>query len=120
VVEVYCTDEFTEWFKALGDDEAKAVLHVVDLLELMGLALGTPHSSALKATRYALRELRPKQGHSPLRVVYAFDPKRDAVVIIGGDKSGDPKFYERIIEQAERLWERYLAERAAAETEGEG
>ena len=45
--------------------------------------------SALKGGGYAFRELRPKRGYSPLRVVYAFDPRRDAVLIIGGDKGGD-------------------------------
>lgn len=45
----------------------------------------------------------------PIRVLYAFDPERKAVLIIGGDKGGDDRFYERLIPQAERLWEDHLA-----------
>src|SRR2546422_3725270 len=63
-------------------------------------------------TRHPLRELRPRQGASPLRVVYAFDPLRDVVLLIGGDKGSDARFYERIIPRAERIWKEYLDEQA--------
>ena len=53
-----------------------------------------------------------RQGASPLRVVYAFDPHRDAVLLIGGDKGSDARFYERIIRRAERIWKEYLDEQA--------
>jgi len=61
---------------------------------------------------HPLRELRPKQGHSPLRVLYAFDPSRDAVLLIGGDKGGPSSdaFYKKIISTAEGIWEDYLEE----------
>ena len=71
-----------------------------------------PHSSGLKGSKEPLRELRPRQGKSPLRVVYAFDPQRDAVLLIGGDKGSDARFYERIIPRAERIWKEYLVEQA--------
>ncbi len=48
------------------------------------------------------------QGRSPLRIIYAFDPERQAVLLIGGDKAGDPRFYRRIIATAERIWREYL------------
>ncbi len=48
-----------------------------------------------------------------MRIVYAFDPRRDAVLLIGGDKSGDRRFYARIVPLAERIWRDYLAEQAA-------
>jgi hypothetical protein len=45
-----------------------------------------------------------------LRVLYAFDPRRDAVLLIGGDKTGDDRFYETHVPRAEQVWERYVAE----------
>jgi len=110
MVEVVGTDEFDAWFQALSDAEGKEVMSVVDKLEIVGLALGHPHSSAIKNSKHALRELRPKQGRSPLRVFYVFDPRRQAVLLIGGDKSGDKKFYERMVPIAERILDEYLAE----------
>ncbi|HYU34882.1 MAG TPA: type II toxin-antitoxin system RelE/ParE family toxin [Thermoanaerobaculia bacterium] len=43
-----------------------------------------------------------------MRIVYAFDPKRQAILILGGDKTGDDRFYERMIPRAEDIWESYL------------
>ena len=88
-------------------------MNVVHLLELAGIALGAPYSSAMHGARHAFRELRPKQGRSPMRIIYAFDPRRDAVLLIGGDKSNDKKFYKRIVNEATRIWEQYLQEQAA-------
>ena len=112
MVEVFNTDEFGDWFGELTANEQEDVAYVVRLLEQDGLGLGHPYSSALEGTKYAFRELRPKKGRSPLRVIYAFDPQRDAVLIIGGDKGGDAKFYRRIIKRAEAIWKDYLAEQA--------
>jgi hypothetical protein len=57
-----------------------------------------------------LRELRIQSLGRPLRVIYAFDPLRQAVLILGGDKTGDDRFYERMIPRSEKIWERYLQE----------
>lgn len=113
MIDVTGTDEFAGWFKSLKKADKDTVAIVVDMLEEAGFALGHPHSSAIQGSRYALRELRPKQGHSPLRVFYVFDPRRQAVLLIGGDKSGDKTFYRRTIPRAEAIWEQYLKEQAA-------
>lgn len=118
-VEVFGTDEFEAWFLDLSAEEQGAVVNVVTKLEIAGVALARPHSGHLEGTKEPLRELRPKKGRSPLRIVYAFDPRRNAVLLIGGDKSGDPKFYDRIVPWAERIWRQYLAEQAAGRHEGE-
>jgi hypothetical protein len=62
-----------------------------------------------EALEYALRELR--RSGQPIRMLYAFDPERQAVVLVGGDKTGDERFYEREVPRAERIWEQYLKER---------
>lgn len=105
---VNATDDFEKWVRGLSHREQKAVLQVVKILEQTGIALGEPYSSALKGTRHPLRELRPKRGASPLRIIYAFDPKREALLLVGGDKGDDKRFYERAIPKAEQLWEAHL------------
>jgi hypothetical protein len=103
-------DEFDDWFQSLDDADADAVARVVDMLELQGASLPFPYSSAIKGTRMALRELRVQSHGHPLRVFYAFDPVRQAVLLIGGDKTGDKRFYERMVPVAERIWIEYLRE----------
>jgi hypothetical protein len=112
MVEVLVTDEFRSWYEGLDDEDAEAVYHYVSLLEVKGVTLGHPYSSAIKGSKYALRELRVKSRGRPLRVFYAFDPERNAVLLLGGDKTGQDRFYEELIPVAERLWEEYLAEMA--------
>ncbi len=113
MVEVVATDEFAEWWEDLDGSEAADVARVVDLLELQGTELGFPYSSALKDTGFAIRELRIQSKGRPFRVFYAFDPWRQAVLLIGGDKTGEDRFYETFIPKAERIWEQYLAEEKA-------
>jgi len=119
MAEVVGTDECQAWFLDLSEEEQATVINVVTKLEIAGVALGRPHSGHLEGTKEPLRELCPKQGRSPLRIVYAFDPRRDAVLLIGGDKSGDTKFYARLVPLAERIWNQYLAEQTAGEHEKE-
>jgi hypothetical protein len=57
-----------------------------------------------------MRELRAPSGGRPLRVFYAFDPRRSAILLIGGDKTGDGRFYERMVPIADQLYDVYIAE----------
>ena len=57
-----------------------------------------------------MRELRVQSGGRPLRMFYAFDPRRVAILLIGGDKTGDDRFYDTSIPIADRLYETYLDE----------
>lgn len=109
VAVVVTTDEYETWYSSLEAAEQAAVINVVTKLKMLGYEPAAPHSSALEGTDLPLRELRPKQGRSPLRIVYAFDPARQAVLLIGGDKAGDPRFYRRIVATAERIWREYLS-----------
>lgn len=82
---------------------------MVRQLEAKGVTLGAPQSSAVRGAHFALRELRIQHGGRPLRVLYAFDPLRQAVLILGGDKTGDDRFYREMVPLAERIWRDYLA-----------
>jgi hypothetical protein len=57
-----------------------------------------------------MRELRVQSGGKPLRIFYAFDPRRTAILLIGGNKTGDNRFYEKYIPIADRLYDTYLDE----------
>jgi len=113
MVEVITTDEFAGWFRGLDAKEQASVALGVERLQALGVSLGFPHSSSIKGATLALRELRIQSGGKPLRVFYAFDPRRDAVLIIGGDKTGDERFYERMVPLAESIFTEYLREQAA-------
>ena len=103
------TDQFRNWYLSLDEKDADAVEFSVGLLEQFGVALGAPHSSRIVGT--ALRELRVQSGGRPLRAFYAFDPERQAVLVIGGNKTGDGRFYRKMIAEAAALWSDYLAGR---------
>jgi hypothetical protein len=111
MVEVVATDEFVAWFIDLDEKATRAVATAVIRLEQEGVTLGAPHSSAIIGSKYAIRELRCQASGRPLRIFYGFDSSRDAVLILGGDKGGDGRFYERMIPQVERIWAEYLEER---------
>ena len=108
MVEVEGTQEFEAWFLALPEKDAEAVARMVGLMEEKGVAIGFPYSSEIKGSQ-VLRELRVQSGGHPLRVFYAFDPRRRAVLLLGGDKTGDDRFYERFVPHAEQIWGDYLA-----------
>jgi hypothetical protein len=110
VVEVLYTDEFEAWWGTLRTGEQQDVDIVVRLLQEQGVTLGWPYSSAIQGSRFALRELRVQSSGHPLRVFYAFDPWRDAVLLIGGDKTGDGRFYDWMIPKAETILVDYLTE----------
>lgn len=109
-VEVVATDEFIEWYASLIHQDADAVALNVERLEQRGVTLGFPYTSAINGTKEPLRELRIQSQGRPLRVFFAFDPLRQAVLLIGGDKTGDDQFYEAYIPRAEAIWKEYLVE----------
>jgi len=78
-----------------------------------------PYSSGIKGSRHAhMRELRVESGGKPLRVFYAFDPRRMAILLIGGDKTGDKRIYDRMVPLADDLYDEHLAELAKEKDDG--
>ncbi len=106
---VEATDEFDEWWESLDEQARDAVDVVVDMLEELGPRLPFPYSSAIRGSRHgALRELRIQHRGRPLRVLYAFDPRRVAVVLLGDDKRGSKRWYRKTVPRAERLFDNHL------------
>ena len=80
-------------------------------LEEKGPNLEFPHSSGIRSSRHSnMRELRVQSGGRPLRVFYAFDPRRSAILLLGGDKTGNDRFYARFVRRADELYDQHLAE----------
>jgi hypothetical protein len=105
------TDEFGAWWAGLSDSEQDDAAAVVLLLMEHGPQLPFPYSSGVLGSRHGhMRELRVQSGGRPLRMFYALDPRRTAILLIGGDKTGDDRFYERLIPAADDLYDTYIQE----------
>ena len=107
--EVEYTNEFGEWWESLNEDEQTSVAASVALLEERGPSLGYPHSSGINGSKHGhMRELRTQHQGKPLRTLYAFDPRRSAILLIGGNKTGDDRWYVTHVPIADRLYDEHL------------
>ena len=107
--DVEYTDEFERWFGDLDLEAQQEVSANVDLLIEHGPSLGFPKTSKVVTSRYGtMRELRVQHAGRPLRILYAFDPRRTAILLLGGDKTGDPRWYEVNVPIADRLYGDHL------------
>lgn len=106
------TDEFEEEFwKGLGEAEQEDIAATVSLLEARGPNLPFPYSSGIEGSRHShMRELCVQSGGRPIRIFYAFDPRRSAILLVGGDKTGKGRFYEEMVSVADRLYDVHLEE----------
>ena len=109
--EVEYTDEFWKWWETLSEAEQDAVFFSVGLLQDQGPFLKFPHSSGIRQSKHSsMRELRSQCEGRPIRTFYIFDPKRTAILLIGGDKTGDGRFYDAMIPLADGIYDNYLKE----------
>ena len=109
--EVEVSDQFRGWYEPLSEAEQLSVGRVVELLEEKGPSLAFPFSSGIQGAKLShLRELRIQHEGRPYRVLYAFDPARTAFLLIGGDKTGNPRWYETNIPKAETIYAAHLQE----------
>jgi hypothetical protein len=114
--EVEYTDEFGGWWTQLEEAQQDRIAATVKLLAAKGPSLPFPYSSGINGSRHPhMRELRVQSGGVPLRIFYAFDPRRTAILLIGGDKTGEDRFYEEYVPRADDLYDAHLKE---LETEG--
>jgi hypothetical protein len=105
------TNEFDSWWQTLTANQQDDVVSIVKLLEESGTLLSFPYSSGVNGSKHShMRELRIQSGGNPIRIFYAFDPRRVAILLIGNDKIGDKRFYEKYIPIADQLYDEYLKE----------
>lgn len=115
--DLYLTDGVDAWLDHLGASDAESYELVVAAIELLvdtGPNLGRPLVDKIKGSQiHNMKELRPgSSGSSEIRVLFAFDPWRSAILLVAGDKAGNwTKWYRRMIPIAEDLYEQYLSER---------
>lgn len=110
--DVGTTDGFDEWFASIGAAAQAEVIAKVNLLRLLGPQLRRPHADTLNGSRHAnMKELRADTAEAVLRIAFAFDPERSAILLVGGDKSGvnQRRFYKRLIDRADALFDAHLA-----------
>jgi hypothetical protein len=106
--------EYESFAKAIQDE----LLATAKLLADFGPKLGRPQADTLKGSNYAnMKELRFRAADGVWRVAFAFDPAREAILLVAGDKSGvsGDKFYKRLIEKADRRYARHLEQLKQAE-----
>ena len=109
--DVEYTDEFGDWWENLTVEEQESIAASVKLLEDFGTNLKFPHSSGINGSKHEhMRELRTQHQGRPYRTLYAFNPKRTALLLIAGDKTGNERWYEINIPIADRLYDQHLSE----------
>ena len=107
--EVEVTDEWLAWFEGLSAEEQEELAASIGLLEAKGPHLPFPYSSGVTSSRHShMRELRTQVHGRPFRTLYAFDPRRVAILLIAGDKTGDDRWYDVHVPQADDLYDEHL------------
>jgi hypothetical protein len=109
--EVATTQEFDGWFADLGEDGQVEVIAKVELVKVLGPHLGRPHADTLRGSKHAnMKELRADTKDQVLRITFAFDPDRSAILLIGDNKSGvsQKRFYKQLIAKADLLYDAHL------------
>lgn len=107
--EVEVTDDWLAWFEGLTAEEQEEVAASIGLLEAKGPHLPFPYISGVTSSRHShMRELRTQVHGRPFRTLYAFDPRRVAILLIAGDKTGDDRWYEVFVPKADDLYDEHL------------
>ena len=111
--QVEFTDEFETWWNSLREVEQEDVSAGVELLETHGPALGRPYVDTIKGSKHAnMKELRVQHAGQPYRILFAFNPQRTALLLVGGNKTGDDRWYKTFVPVGDKLYDQHLEELA--------
>lgn len=109
--EIEFSDEFEQWWDMLTEDEQESVNFGVRLLQERGPSLRRPYADTIKKSKFPnMKELRCQEAGNPIRVLFAFDPRRVGFLLIGGDKTGNDRWYEEFVPLADLIYEQHLKE----------
>ena len=104
-------EEFDPEFEALDELVQDELFSHAKLLEKFGPQLGRPTVDTLEASKFSnMKELRFRVAKEVWRVAFAFDPKRHAILLVGGNKSGvsETRFYKELIRKADERFHNHL------------
>ena len=106
------TNEVAAWIAQLDDDAKEAIYKNLLILRELGPSLGRPYVDTINDSKHKnMKELRVQNKKRLFRIFFAFAPDRNALLIIGGDKRGDKRFYQRMIPIADEIYDRYIKEK---------
>lgn len=106
---VQSVTEFERWFLTLESAIRVEIAAKINLLQEVGPTLGRPHADTLKGSAYPnMKELRVQIGGDHWRIFFAFDPRRSAILLVGGNKGGDGRFYEVNLPIADERYRMHL------------
>lgn len=112
-------EEFAEWLDSLEESLRVKIAAHVELLERFGPNLGRPRVDTVKGSDYAnMKELRIQHRGEPWRILFAFDPRRNAILLLGGNKASDKRWYQENIPVADKRFRRHLERLKAEENKG--
>lgn len=109
--EINITDAFADWYENLAEADQEPIRAAVEQLEQRGPSLGRPLVGQVDGSRlHNLKELRPLG--KTIRILFVFDPRREAVLLLGADKAqyGWNAWYPGAITEAERLYDDYVTD----------
>ena len=104
-------DDFADEFASLTESLQDELLAHALLLRNFGPGLGRPTVDTLKGSKHTnMKEMRFAWAGEVWRVAFAFDPERQAILLVGGDKGGadQRRFYKRLIAVADERFDRHL------------
>lgn len=103
------TDEFVSWVRNLDEDAKEAILKRLIILKEIGHSLGRPYVDTVSESKHKnMKELRIQNKSRLFRIFFAFDPEQNIILLIGGDKVGDKRFYNKMIPLADKLYDKHL------------
>lgn len=103
------TELFLKWWHSLKEEEQITVDASIRLLEHFGSNLRFPYSSGIEGSKFGhMRELRIQHQGKPYRVLYAFDPRRVALLLLGGNKQSNNNWYKKFVPIADQLYEQHI------------
>jgi hypothetical protein len=109
---VVFADEFDPEFDELDQEVQDELLAQLKVIEKFGPRAGRPRIDTLNGSKYAnMKEVRFSAGGGAWRVAFAFDPKREAIILVAGDKSGrgsEARFYKQLIAKADKRFDAHL------------
>lgn len=107
--DVQLDDDFAAWFTGLEAVLRIEIIAHVNLLREHGPQLGRPYVDTVEGSAFAnMKELRVQFRGDPWRILFAFDPNRAAILLVGGNKRGDKRWYKRALPNADERFRRHL------------